>query len=154
MYDMAGEALALTMLNTPPVINLVKLHWCRSQRHLARLGATIAHHQSVPMLVARAAITLLDLSGGLGSERFDQLCPPARAISSHSKSSSPASLSRLPSASVASPSHRLPLGIGVCSRGRVRRLFHARIRSTTFGNSSENNKVTLAFGRPGIPSQP
>jgi hypothetical protein len=44
---------------------------------------------------------------------------------------------------------RLPPGFAFCSRGRVRRLFHLRIRSTTFGNSSKLSR----FGAD-VPRQP
>src|SRR5947209_16659733 len=57
---MAGEALASTGLVQPAVIDArrLELHCPCSQRHLASLGVTIAHHQGVPLLVALAAIAL------------------------------------------------------------------------------------------------
>lgn len=45
-----------------------------------------------------------------------------------------------------SPSYPAPTGIGVCPHGRVRRLFHACIRSTTFGNNSGSRE--LRFKKP------
>src|SRR5215471_12903485 len=41
------------------------------------------------------------------------------------------------------PSNPAPTGRLRCSRRRVRRLFHARIRSTTFGNNSGPEAETL-----------
>jgi hypothetical protein len=77
---MAGEALAVTMLITPAVIHSrrAKLHCSRSERHFARLGATVAHHQGVPML-ATLAVMALNVIVDLGPERFAQHPPCALA---------------------------------------------------------------------------
>src|SRR5713101_6395585 len=85
----------------------------------------------------------------LGPERFDQHppCALARDLIQQQKL-----LTRFPlipfldylQPSVASPSNRLPPGFAFALSGRVRRLFHARIRSTTFGNSSAVSFVSLS----------
>jgi hypothetical protein len=50
----------MTMFITPAVIDArcPQLHGSCSQRHLARLGATVAHHQGVSLLVTLVAMAL------------------------------------------------------------------------------------------------
>ncbi len=86
----------------------------------------------------------------LGPERFDQHppCALARDLIQQQKL-----LTRFPlipfldylQPSVASPSNRLPPGFAFALSGRVRRLFHARIRSTTFANSSKYGALVHLF---------
>jgi hypothetical protein len=128
----------VTILIPPAVIDsrCVKLHRSRSERHFARLGMTVAHHQGVLMLVT-LAVMALNVIVDLGPERFAQYPPYAlaRDLIQQQKLLTCLPLiptSRLPSASVASPSTRLPPGFAFALRGRVRRLFHACIRSITF----------------------
>src|ERR1700757_2397858 len=73
---MAGEALAATRFITPAVGDprRSELHGACSQCQLARSGATIAHHQGVPVLVALAAMTL-NVIVDFNSERFAQHPP-------------------------------------------------------------------------------
>jgi hypothetical protein len=66
------------MLIPPAVIDSrrVKIHRSRSERHFARLGATVAHHQAVPMLVT-LAVMALNVIVDRGPERFAQHPPYA-----------------------------------------------------------------------------
>ena len=66
----------MTMFITPAVIDprRAKLHCSGSQRHFARLGVTVAHHQGMPLLVALAAIAL-NIIIDFGPQRFAQHPP-------------------------------------------------------------------------------
>src|SRR6516162_3404887 len=140
---MAGEALTATRLIQPAVIDArcLELHCPRSERHLASLAMTIAHHQGVALLVTLAAMAL-DVIIDFSLECLEQHppCTLARDLVQPQKL-----LTRFPSIPFLDylqhrwrlPSNPASTGRLRCSRRRVRRLFHARITSTTFGNNSD-----------------
>ena len=66
----------MTILVTPAVIDArrTKLHCSRSQGHLARWGAAVAHYQGMPLLVTLAAMAL-DVIIDFGLECLDQNPP-------------------------------------------------------------------------------
>src|SRR5690348_3307936 len=139
---MTGETLAATRLIQPAVIDArrVELHCPRSERHFTSLAMTIAHHQGAPLLVTLAAMAL-EVIIDFSLECLEQHppCTLARDLVQPHRL-----LTRLPSIPFLDylqhrwrlPSNPATTGRLRCSRRRVRRLFHARITSTTFGNNS------------------
>jgi hypothetical protein len=104
-------------------------------------------HQGAPVLVALAAMAF-DVIVGFGLKRFDQHPPRSRPRDFVQQQKL---LTRFPIILLLDylqhrwrpPSNPAPTGVSRCSRGRVRRLFHACIKSTTFGNSSNERREIL-----------
>jgi hypothetical protein len=74
--DLAGEALAVTLLIDPPIIDArsLDLHRPRPQNDRPRLRLTVAHHQPMSSCVA-LLLVLLDVGGDLGFQGYLQHPP-------------------------------------------------------------------------------